>query len=262
MLEEIALQIAEKITDRTGISAFTADRIDEVLAHYRKNGGPRFFAIVYAAVTPSELQNNMDELPAGCQESEIDIISLDVRIAIKTYAKSIEEVDDIANTIRSTFSPSITFEIPNPLDGSPLSHEIYLSETRQVPQLESSGLYSVDLTSDPRNETIIIDIPYKESNKIVSLADHFELNEILAIYSYYMRLLNGKEQSNLCETKRRADVIANSLGIDMNPSEKTDYQPRSVEAASVYLQTMILNPSATMLDAVKAYKSSIFNSLQ
>lgn len=262
MLEEIAQQIAEKITDRTGISAFSADRLNELLAHCRKNHAPRFFAIVYAAAAPVELQQNTSKATACCRENNIDIIPLDVRIAIKTFAKSLEEADDIAKVIRSAFDSAITFEIPNPLDDSPLSHEIYLSEIRQIPQMEPSGLYSVDLTNNPRNEMIIIEIPYKELDETVSLSNHFELNEILATYCQYMRLLANEEQTDLPEIKKRADAIANSLGIDMSPLEETNYHPRSTKAAEIYLQTIILNPSAAMSDAVKAYKSSISSPLQ
>lgn len=56
------------------------------------------------------------------------------------------------------------------------------------------------------------------------------------------------------ELQRRANAIADSLGIEENTGESIHYTPRSFEAATIYVQTLGIDQDATMQDALAAYR--------
>lgn len=60
--------------------------------------------------------------------------------------------------------------------------------------------------------------------------------------------------TKLAETQKRAETIANSLGIEENPAGEEYYEPRSLGAAEIYIQIIAENEDATMSDAIEAYK--------
>lgn len=65
-------------------------------------------------------------------------------------------------------------------------------------------------------------------------------------------------QSNLAEIQRRADAIADSLGIEENPGEDEYYKPRSLQAATAYVKAFESgaygDEEFSMFDINKAYK--------
>lgn len=62
--------------------------------------------------------------------------------------------------------------------------------------------------------------------------------------------------ATIAEMQRRADEIANSLGIEEQSTSTEHYKPRSSEGAEVYIAAMAQSENMAMPNAIEAYKSA------
>lgn len=67
--------------------------------------------------------------------------------------------------------------------------------------------------------------------------------------------IRGLVENTRNEMERRADLIADSIGIERDPADGGVYEPRGYEAADIYLNTIVTNPDATIQDLLQAYQA-------
>ncbi|WP_296012970.1 hypothetical protein [uncultured Adlercreutzia sp.] len=139
------------------------------------------------------------------------------------------------------------------------------------------GLFDKVLSASPVGDILGQTIPSSVVSKLAADAQNGTLNRaefeeaflkaLPVVPDLYDRALRHESAESvlaaangqLAEAERRADAIADALGIERNPGNDGAYQPRSAAATLAYLECLQSDINATMGDAIEAYREQAAN---
>ncbi|MCI8366305.1 MAG: hypothetical protein HFJ66_01710 [Eggerthellaceae bacterium] len=219
MLTKISEGLSEEIERKTGVKTIDVSELESYVDSLENPSDGFPFAFLNLCLSPTFAESDYQDaaMPTGCRSAfGLDRIPLFVGYTINVFGGSAEEADKAAEAIRRAFPSGTPITLSAGKNGLTVSTFFEITQGRQLPE-KKDNFFMVCFTNYSKPATIM-PATYSNSALDVSLEDHNRLNELLAIYYYYMTLLDMDAPAiikynypKLFETKR-SGLFGKKLG--------------------------------------------------
>lgn len=214
MLEEIAQKITEEVVAKAHVPVSGTIELPEVITLQSFFKEPSFFAVVNLVGFPQDCFKNLISLqfddPNYLAEYPINKIPIAIKLLIRTYASTRDEVDDAAQRILDSLGHELKVSVPGIKSGTEASCSIKLKKLNRYSR--EGSLATLDIVNNENTAECIIPLDYSAIDVNCAPLNHYTLNELLCAYIHYQHLISRATPPESTELQNRIEQISKLLG--------------------------------------------------
>lgn len=214
MLEEIAHQIAENISEKALVPVSGIAELPVLIALQAILEEPRFFAVVNLVGLPQDcfkkLISSQSTNPSYSTEYPINQIPITISLLIRTYASTANELDNAVQQIFDSLGHEFKFSSPGVKADAKVSCSIKLKTLDNYSK--EGSLVTLDIMSDETTSECILPLDYTAIDINSASPNSYTLNELLCAYIHYQHLINDTSHPESIELQKRIERISSAIG--------------------------------------------------